>query len=325
MRSLKLLLVLIVVFGSTTTSGQEAPSVAFEVASIRPRPTLRQIGAPSLPPSVKVTPGRMDLTSVMLRSLIPMAFGVSVDDVEWPEWVTATHVLDHPRFDIQATIPAGVGRAQVPAMLRTLLVERFGLVARSEARPKSVYALVVQPAGHAMREVEPVNDLTRVFPVGPGKPPASDDTMTPLNRTSLVEDNQVRVIEFDRLTRRTMTARTTFTETHREVLGTWEIDATRMTMVELAKVLRADRPVVDQTGLTGVYQFKIEIPERVIARVSSVATDRNGNPLDLNRDRAPSGVSMFKAVEGLGLKLEARTLPTDVLVIERLARTVSDN
>ena len=39
----------------------------------------------------------------------------------------------------------------------------------------------------------------------------------------------------------------------------------------------------------------------------------------------PTGISTFKAVEGLGLKLDERRAPLDVLVIDRIERTPIEN
>jgi uncharacterized protein (TIGR03435 family) len=44
-------------------------------------------------------------------------------------------------------------------MLRTLLEDRFGLIARVEARPVDVYELVVGASDRTLVEVEPSPDL----------------------------------------------------------------------------------------------------------------------------------------------------------------------
>jgi uncharacterized protein (TIGR03435 family) len=99
------------------------------------------------------------------------------------------------------------------------------------------------------------------------------------------------------------------------VSGTRNIDAARMTMAELVSLLafNLDEPVVDGTGLTGVYRFKIELPP------------------DLGMPRLPgssprtSGVSTFKAVEGLGLRLERRPTPVEFIVVDSINRTPTEN
>jgi len=45
------------------------------------------------------------------------------------------------RYDIKAKLPEGAPRSQVPAMMQTLLAERFGMVYHRETREFAVYAL----------------------------------------------------------------------------------------------------------------------------------------------------------------------------------------
>lgn len=49
--------------------------------------------------------------------------------------------------------------------------------------------------------------------------------------------------------------------------------------------------------------------------------DVNGNAIV----REPTGADTFKAVEGLGLKLEERREPLDVLVVDTINRTPTEN
>jgi len=77
-------------------------------------------------------------------------------------------------------------------------------------------------------------------------------------------------------------------------------------MAELALILefRVDRPVVDQTGLKGRYDFKLQW---TTDDAQSASSD------------APPG--LFTAIqEQIGLKLEPMKAPADVLVIDHVAR-----
>jgi uncharacterized protein (TIGR03435 family) len=102
--------------------------------------------------------------------------------------------------------------------------------------------------------------------------------------------------------------------------GTATINAIRMTMSELVPILAVnlDEPVIDGTGLTGIYQFRIDLPrDATITRIFRT--------LGAGGDTTPTGVSTFKAVEDLGLKLERRRTPVDVVVIDSIKRTPSVN
>ena len=67
-----------------------------------------------------------------------------------------------------------------------------------------------------------------------------------------------------------------------------------------------DRPVVDQTGIEGAFDFTLE-----------------WSPDQKSED---SGPAIFTALEEqLGLRLEARKLPVSILVVDSVSRTPTDN
>jgi uncharacterized protein (TIGR03435 family) len=66
----------------------------------------------------------------------------------------------------------------------------------------------------------------------------------------------------------------------------------------------AGRPVLDKTGLTGKYDYKLEYA-----------------PEDSQSDADPAGPSIFTAVqEQLGLKLEAAKGPVEIVVIDHIEK-----
>jgi bla regulator protein blaR1 len=84
---------------------------------------------------------------------------------------------------------------------------------------------------------------------------------------------------------------------------------TKTPMARLAEFLsiQADRPVVDRTGLTGVYDFTLEWN----------LTDGQQSAVGAPKDADSSGPSLFTAVqEQLGLKLETAKAPIEILVID---------
>jgi uncharacterized protein (TIGR03435 family) len=118
---------------------QESPAEAasFEVASVKPNNTGLQSSGNNWQSS-----GRLIATNVTLKSVIANAYEVRTFQIEGPGW------LDAARFDISARAPEGTPDRLRPAMLRTLLASRFGLVAHFETRERSVYALVaLRPDG----------------------------------------------------------------------------------------------------------------------------------------------------------------------------------
>jgi uncharacterized protein (TIGR03435 family) len=91
-------------------------------------------------------------------------------------------------------------------------------------------------------------------------------------------------------------------------------------MTNLARSLAAQvgRPVVEQTGLTGNYDYNLEwTPGMPTAVPSSDATAAAALPDD--------GVSLFTALqEQLGLKLESSRGDVEVLVIDHVERPTED-
>jgi uncharacterized protein (TIGR03435 family) len=79
-------------------------------------------------------------------------------------------------------------------------------------------------------------------------------------------------------------------------------------MLSLANTLvrLVGRPVVDQTGLTGRYDFDLEY-----LRDESTASE--------------FGVSLFTSLQRVGLRLEARKLPLDAIVVDSAEKTPVEN
>jgi len=133
-----------VAFFSVTLVAQQVPAPAFEVASIR-RNTSG--GSRTL---MDGAGDRFSVSNAPLRMLILLAYELLDDQlVGGPGWINTD------RFDIVA-VRGGAPFEQVPAMLRTLLADRFKLQAHMEAREMPMYALVTARSdgtlGAQMRE-----------------------------------------------------------------------------------------------------------------------------------------------------------------------------
>jgi uncharacterized protein (TIGR03435 family) len=126
----------------------------FEVASVRASGTvgfrLPVINGPFSVASraFRYTPGRVTC-DMPLGVIIGEAFSLESWQLSGPSW------LDTDTFDIIATMPGGATKATARLMLRTLLVERFGLKFHSEQKQFPVYDLVVGKSGHKLQEVVP--------------------------------------------------------------------------------------------------------------------------------------------------------------------------
>jgi uncharacterized protein (TIGR03435 family) len=283
----------------STAGARSDRSTSFEVASVR-------LTGPGTAFSLRVTDRRLDLTNYPLRQVLWLAFRIDerqLDRISVPIWTRDV------RVDIHATIPEG-RRAAVPEMLQRLLTDRFGLRTSVKTRVTDVYDLVVGEDGIRMIEVQATNELDRKFETA--SLPDNDRILDTINGPLRITDTPGGL--------RTTTERSTYERIFTD-RGTWQIDAARITMAEFASILTgsAGRPVFDKTSLTGLYQFKIELPRDssiLAAGLSIRAAD--GPP-------APTGVSAVKAVERLGLRLEPRRIPLDTIVVDSISKTPTEN
>lgn len=124
--------IFLVLYGITATLTAQQPSPAFEVVSVKTNRSGETEG------SIGPRPGGYAMTNVPLRLLIVRAYDLrSFQVVGGPGWI------DGERFDVTARAPEGTSPNQILLMVRTLLAERFKLVAHTEKREQPVYALMV--------------------------------------------------------------------------------------------------------------------------------------------------------------------------------------
>jgi uncharacterized protein (TIGR03435 family) len=139
---------------SKPASGQAPQSkLSFDVATVKPAAPLdmqrmaadMQAGRmPKVGPQVDAT--RATYTYEPLDQLIALAYNLRSYQISGPAWLSQT------RFDIEATIPEGATKDDVPVMLQALLGERFKLVAHRTQEEHKVLALVVGKGGPKMKE-----------------------------------------------------------------------------------------------------------------------------------------------------------------------------
>jgi uncharacterized protein (TIGR03435 family) len=91
-----------------------------------------------------------------------------------------------------------------------------------------------------------------------------------------------------------------------------------------------DRPVVDETAIKGTFNIDLEwVPDEregggIMAKMKGMAEAASG---DAHGDPSgPNGLSLFQALqEKLGLKLEARKSPVDILVVDSAEKVPTEN
>ena len=290
------------------------PAPAFEVASVKPAAPLGrgQLLSGQMHIGMTIDAARVDIGSMSLADLIRVAYRVKPYQVSGPDWMASG------RFDVLAKLPEGASREQVPEMLQALLAERFKLTVHRESKEQAVYALVVGKNGPKLKESPPDADA-------PAAPAAPDNVNPQVRVTGRGENTSVSITGGG-----IGTAHMSMGSN-----GTMRLEAPKMTMAALADSLSRffDRPVVDLTELKGSYQVALDLSMGDLlnaARSAGFMAPGMGGGRDGARPPAdaasdPSGTSIFAAVQQLGLKLEPRKAPIDLVVVDHLEKNPTEN
>ncbi len=267
------------------------PKAEFEVASIRPSASSN---TDRVNVGLRIDGAQLHCNYFSLRDYIALAYDVRDYQVSGPDWLTAQ------RFDVSATLPSGSKRDQVPGMFVALLAERFRMQAHRESKEFPVYALVLGKGPLKMKESEGAagaasNGNTNVAASG-GQ---SGVSVNLGNGSSLSFANN-------------------------------KFEATRVSMPSFVEGLRRflDRPVIDQTGLTKAYDFTLSFtPEDYNAMMirSALSAGVVLPPQALKALEYGSLDSLFSAIESLGLKLDRRRAPLDVIVVDHMEKEPTEN
>jgi uncharacterized protein (TIGR03435 family) len=276
---------------------------------------------------MNVLGSRVEIGFTPLAELIRLAYEVKPYQVSGPDWMTAQ------RFDVTATLPDGATKDEVPAMLRALLADRFKLAEHREKKDRPVYTLIEGKGGSKLKASGPEPDAPNA-PDGPGKGPAPGEIV--VNGQSVTPSRDGRGA--------TLTGGPTGPVRISMGPGGEHIEALKITLPAFADLLSGlmDRPVVDMTGLKGSYQLSLDIPFEELRAMAMRAAAAAGLSLPVGASERPEatggggraltpaatdpgGNSIFQSVEELGLKLEPRRAPVDVIVIDRVEKVPTED
>lgn len=321
----------LVIFISCAAFGQPANSTpSFEVASVKPAaPPVSSMGpGGGMRFAIRMgakggpgtsDPGQITYSNMSMKSLLVAAYGVKTYQVSGPGW------MDTERFDIAAKVPQGATKDDVKLMLQNLLAERFKLTLHHEKKDLPMYALVVAKNGPKMKESPPDDPEAKNENAPPD--PAANEAKA---RQAL--EGAVRNLQ-DGVPTKMPPGRGM---SMMMMNGRARITNPKQTMAQFAEWLvgQLDRPVVDQTGLTKKYDLSLEYaPESTGGRGqmggalamarAQMPPAEGGAPAADTESQAPT---LFAALqEQLGLKLEQKKGPVELLVIDRLEKTPTEN
>jgi uncharacterized protein (TIGR03435 family) len=268
-------------------------SLQFEVASIRP----------SVPPQgfqvnvgIRVDGAQVRFTLFNLVTYVAYAYDIPPYQVEGPDWMRAAI------FDISAKMPDGANPKQARVMLRSLLEERFGLKAHREMKEFPVYALEVARTGLKMKELPPDPDVDLE------RQGAENMAMTIQGNGGKYDLGNGAYFAVDEK----------------------GFQGRKLTMRTLSRSIRPflDRDVVEMTNLKGAYDFELPVtPEDRIAMMirSAINAGVTLPPQALRALDNGSGASFTDALQKLGLVLVPRKAPLEVIVVDSLQKTPTEN
>ncbi|HXE63968.1 MAG TPA: TIGR03435 family protein [Bryobacteraceae bacterium] len=325
---MKARLAVLAAVAAMTMFAQAPARPAFEVATIRPAvidpQTLRGGGHFG----IRVDAHRVDIGTTPLLTLICDAYGLRPDQVSAPDW------LKNTLFDIQATIPNGVSQDKVPEMLQVLLDDRFGLKTHHESKDQPVYALVVGKDGPKMTASAP--DTTDVSTGPDGKPAPTMSIPSLEGAVTLTRSPKGFLLE---MPGKEIEGRLWAKPVPSNGSGPSRIrfESSGLTMKSFAALLSVgvlDKPVVDMTNLKGGYDVAVELSEFealgvIKTSLSFLPIGGPGGGGDAKGGMAvasdPSGSMLRSSITKLGLALDARKLPRDLLVVDHMEKVPSGN
>lgn len=232
---------------------QSPANPSFDAASIKTNSSGRN-------GRLNMTVGRINFSSVTLKECVIAAYDVRSYQVAGPASLTA--LLTSDRYDIVATAGGPASNAELKAMLKTLLADRFKMKIHLETREMAAFRMVVTKSGPK---------LTRAATDQPGGY-ALDGGAVVFHGTSMPAFA-------DYLSRRGP----------------------------------IDRPVLDGTGLDGLFDFKLNLFD--------VRPDMPLDALKRAYFEWDQGSSIFTDIqEQLGMKLQAEKAPIEVVVVDSVAK-----
>ena len=278
------------VIAAQALAGAQAPQVPleFEVASVKVNKSGDTQTRLNIPPGA----GRVDVVNMPLRGLIQAAYTVPANQLDnVPQWVSET------RIDIVAKADPSASVQQLRAMLQPLLVERFKLAFHHEQRERDVYALVVAKPGTLGPNLKPGVDCAARADVprntlpapAPGQP--QECGIIPAGPGRIVAKG-LRMNGF-------------------------------VALLSLAAAALGSRQVIDETGLAGGYDIALTYTPEALS--AAALAQRQGGAPALAAGVDPNGPNLFQALQDqLGLKLESRKIPLDIMVIDHVEPPVPE-
>jgi uncharacterized protein (TIGR03435 family) len=254
---------------------QSAENLTFDVVSVKLHPGVADRNT-LVPPTV--LPGGRFVSRFPLAMLISFAYK-NARMTGIPDWTKTPQGV----YDVEATsvMPPGLSMQarddRVRAMVQALLADRFKLVIRRESKEMPVYALVVAKGGPKLQRAD-IDE--KDCPEASRNALGPQSTSTPMPDVCHVFNGGIG---------RGLHARAASMSDLAAAVGNW-----------------TDRPLLDKTGIQGLYRFETKpwLPMDAMAARSDV----------------PDAPTVFEMFGQLGLRMEAQKGVVEVYVIDQIEK-----
>jgi uncharacterized protein (TIGR03435 family) len=280
-------------------SAQTSQEPKFEVASIRPS---QPAGPERVGIGLHLDGAQVRIVALPMRDYVARAYRLKLYQVTGPEWLSAE------RYDLSAKLPEGSTPEQIPEMLQSLLAERFQMKIHREKRDLPIYALTLGKP--PLKLQESAADPASTNPPRPGDVNVAIAGGVNPSGAPAVSVNLGNGSSY------------TFAN------GKFELK--KVTTAMLAQQLEryVDRPIIDTTGLKGNYDLAVTVtPEDSQTMMIRAAVNAGVllPPQALQLLETGSIASLLDGLQQLGLKMEARKAPLDVVVVDQASKRPNDN
>jgi len=228
-----------------------------------------------------------------VKDLIYIGYQVKRYQISGPDW------LGSDKFDVAAKIPEGTSQRKIAEMMQNMLKDRFGLKTHWEKKEFSAYTLGLSKRVPEMKEVtSPESEV--LFPMGNIR-----------GMSSIVDWGGGSRFSFSDNT----------------------LDAKKLNMDQFTEWLGnfMDKPVINNTGLTGYYDFSLKLSPQDFQTMFIWAAMAGGSELPpelVRRMQQMDGLSLdslMTALKQVGLKLDRGKGLVDVLSIDTVEKKPTEN
>jgi len=261
---------------------------AFEAASVKPSPPPESGRNAFFRVSMDGGPGTGDPARIDYRNCSLASIAGRAYKVSYWQ-IVAEDWMSREKYDIAATVPPGATKEQFEAMLRRLLADRFKLRVHHETRQMEAYSLTVAKNGPKLKpHVETAAEADATAPA----PDAIGNLKADSNGYPILPKGMGMAMMDDKARLQ------------------WDNADVAALVNQLSGQLGA--PVNDDTGLLGRYDIALYW-----------AASRPG--AEPKADLGPDPDLFAAVAEQLGLKLEKKKGPVDILVIDHAEKVPTAN